>query len=114
MTDMRDQDRKLLYGNLEMLVLAALTREPAHGYRLRQELRDKSRPGIQIGFGRLYPLLAALQRRGYIKGTLETIGQARTRIVYTLTSRGHTRLKFLIRKWTCFQTAVNKLIAKPR
>ncbi|MBU4201040.1 MAG: PadR family transcriptional regulator [Verrucomicrobia bacterium] len=111
---MEDQDRKLLYGNFEMLVLAALAGDSMHGYRLRQELMDKSRQGIQVSFGRLYPLLAALQRRGYVKGAPETSGKARFRIVYSLTPRGRARQALLIRKWTRFQADVNLLVADSR
>ncbi|MBU4201119.1 MAG: PadR family transcriptional regulator [Verrucomicrobia bacterium] len=111
MPALEDQDRKLLYGNFEMLVLAVLAGESMHGYRLRQELMDKSRQGIQVGFGGLYPLLAALQRRGYVNGVPETVGKARFRIIYSLPPRGRARLALLIRKWTRFQADINRLIA---
>ena len=104
---MDDIHSKLLYGCLETLVLAALAKEPMHGYALKWTLAEKSKYHIQPVFGRLYPLLAALERRGLVGGRIEPAGSTRVRKVYAITARGRTRLAFLIRQWNGFQSAVN-------
>ena len=110
---MNDISSKLLYGCLETLVLAVLAKEPMHGYALKWTLAEKSKYYIQPGFGRLYPLLATLERRGWIAGSIEPAGRSRIRKVYAITSRGRTRLAFLIRQWNGFQSAVNTFLRPP-
>lgn len=110
---MDDIHSKLLYGCLETLVLAVLAKEPLHGYALKWTLAEKSKYHIQPVFGRLYPLLAALERRGWIAGSIEPAGRSRVRKVYAITSRGRTRLEFLIRQWNGFQSAVNTFLKSP-
>ena len=107
---MNDINSKLLYGCLETLVLAVLAKEPLHGYALKWTLAEKSKYHIQPGFGRLYPLLAILERRGLIAGSIESAGRSRVRKVYAITSRGKTRIEFLIRQWNGFQSAANKFL----
>ena len=102
---MDDISSKFLYGCLEMLVLVVLANEPMHGYALKWILAEKSKYHIQPVFGRLYPLLAILERRGLIAGSIELAGRSRVRKVYAITSRGRTRLEFLIRQWNGFQLA---------
>ena len=104
---MNDVGGKLLYGHLEALALAIMAREPMHGYALKWALTERSKYHIQPGFGRLYPLLASLERRGLIAGKLKLAGLSRVRKVYTITARGRTRLEFLIHQWNWFQSAVN-------
>jgi PadR family transcriptional regulator PadR len=110
---MDDISSKLLYGCLETLVLAALAKEPLHGYALKWTLAEKSKYHIQPVFGRLYPLLATLERRGLIAGSIEPAGCTRVRKVYAITARGRTRLAFLIRQWNGFQSAVNTFLRPP-
>lgn len=107
---MNDISSKLLYGCLETLVLAVLAKEPLHGYALKWTLAEKSKYHIQPEFGRLYPLLAILERRGQITVSIESAGRSRVRKVYAITSRGKTRLKFLIRQWNGFQSAVKTFL----
>jgi len=110
---MDDISSKLLYGCLETLVLAVLAKAPLHGYALKWILAEKSKYHVQPGFGRLYPLLATLERRGWIAGSIESAGRSRVRKVYAITSRGRTRLEFLIRQWNGFQSAVNTFLKPP-
>ena len=107
---MDDISSKLLYGCLETLVLAALAKEPLHGYALKWILAEKSKYHIQTGFGRLYPLLKILERRGMIAVSIESPGRSRVRKVYAITSRGRTRLELLIRQWNGFRLAVNAFL----
>ena len=107
---MNDIGGKLLYGCLETLVLAVLAKEPMHGYALKWTLAEKSQYHIQPGFGRLYPLLTNLKRRGLITVSIESAGISRVRKVYALTSRGRTRLEFLLRQWNGFQSAANTFL----
>lgn len=52
----------MLHGNAETLVLALLAEDEQYGYQLRKELATRSHHYFQFAFGRLYPLLAAMER----------------------------------------------------
>ena len=105
-----DRARQLLYGNLETLVLAALEREPMHGYGLRRDLAERSGDTIQVSFGRLYPLLHGLEKRHLITSRLVRVGAARAQRVYALTPQGRQELAVLRATWTRFCGAMNALL----
>jgi DNA-binding PadR family transcriptional regulator len=105
-----DLDRKLLYGNLETLVLAALEREPMHGYRLRWVLAEQSGSEFQVTFGRLYPLLASLRRRGLVSRVTVKAGPVRERRVYSLTALGRAALDYRRAKWRRFAKAMAAVV----
>lgn len=57
----------MLHGNAETLVLALLAEDEQYGYRMRKDLATRSHHYFQVAFGRLYPLLAAMERRGLVR-----------------------------------------------
>lgn len=70
-------ERTMLHGNAETLVLALLARQPQHGYQIRKELATRSQHYFQVAFGRLYPLLAAMEQRGLVTSRLLKAGKSR-------------------------------------
>jgi PadR family transcriptional regulator, regulatory protein PadR len=112
MSGMTDEtNRKQLYGNLEMLVLAALTENPMHGYLLRQALAARTREVVQVSYGRLYPLLAALARRREVTCSVVKAGESREQRVYAITGQGRRALAERVRAWRRFASAVEALLA---
>ena len=109
-----DLDRKMLHGCLELLVLGALARQARHGYAIRRDLADRSDAYFTPAFGRLYPLLADLERRGLVRGRNEKAGESRVIRVYTLTARGRQELRFRRTKWKKFSVSVNRVLARIR
>ena len=103
-------DREMLHGHVETLVLAMLDAEPLHGYGLRQRMADRTAGELVIALGRLYPLLAELERRRLVVGTVQKAGRVREKRVYALTDRGRDRLAFLVRRWTRFSSAVQAVV----
>jgi PadR family transcriptional regulator, regulatory protein PadR len=106
-----DLDRKMLYGHFELLVLAALSGGDLHGYALRTALAERSGGRLQVAFGRLYPLLHGLERRGLLCSRVEPAGAVRRRRVYALTVSGQARLTFLRTKWQSFAGGVERLLS---
>jgi DNA-binding PadR family transcriptional regulator len=51
---------EVLKGHLEMLLLATVAAEPAHGYRLVERLRDRSQGEFDLAEGTVYPALHRL------------------------------------------------------
>jgi DNA-binding PadR family transcriptional regulator len=104
-------DREMLHGHLAMLVLAVLARTPLHGYRIRQVLAECSHAAVQVSLGRLYPLLASLEHRRLVRGSVVRVGERRERRIYALTAQGQARLKLLRWKWDAFAAGVQAIVA---
>ena len=105
-------DRTMLHGNAETLVLAILADRDCHGYELRKELAARSNEYFQFAFGRLYPLLQSLERRGLV-----TMRRTKSRLnrecrEYALTGKGANALRDRKRKWQQFAAAMNQVLSR--
>jgi PadR family transcriptional regulator PadR len=103
-------ERKMLHGNAETLVLALLAGKSQHGYQLRKELAARSRDYFQVAFGRLYPLLAAMEQRNLVTSRLVKAGKSRERRTYTITANGLTELRIRKQKWRQFSEAMDRVL----
>jgi DNA-binding PadR family transcriptional regulator len=101
--------REQLKGWLELLVLAILKKEPTCGYRLRQTAIDQSNHLFAPVFGRIYPLLATLEKTGLLKSNPEPGGKRGQRI-YSITPRGEARLLLLAANWKLFSRSMDRVI----
>ena len=54
-------------GSVEMLALLILNEDDAHGYRIVQEIKDRSDGRLIIKEGSLYPILYKLSDEGYFE-----------------------------------------------
>lgn len=106
-------DSQALKGHLDMLVLAALEREPLHGYALIQELAERSDGAFDLPEGTVYPALHRLEKQGLLASYWSTHGGRRRR-VYRLTFAGGSELERHRRHWRAFQRAVGQVIAGAR
>ena len=103
-------ERTMLHGNAETLVLALLARQPQHGYQIRKELAVRSHHYFQVAFGRLYPLLSALEQRGLVTSHLVKADQSHERRNYTITAKGLAELRVRKRKWRQFSEAMDRVL----
>jgi PadR family transcriptional regulator, regulatory protein PadR len=79
-----------LYSGLVRLhVLYHASREPVFGLGMIQEL---NRHGYKLGAGTMYPLLHAMQKKGWLKSSKKRVA-GRTRRVYVATLAGRQALK---------------------
>jgi PadR family transcriptional regulator PadR len=98
-----------LKGHLELLLLAALREEPAHGYRLVELLRERSDGLFELGEGTVYPALYRLEAAGLLSSSwTKTAG--RRRRVYVLTKRGRGELAKGRDEWKTFAHAVEAVV----
>ena len=70
-----------------------------YGYEIVQAIARQTGEAITPGEGVVYPLLHALEKDGALKARAQPAG-ARTRIYYTLTSKGVRKLFDLTDEWT--------------
>ena len=95
-----------LKGHLDMLLLAAVSNEPAHGYGLVVRLRELSAGAFDLPEGTIYPALHRLEQAGLLSSSWTTPPSGRKRRVYALTKTGAARLAEGRRAWSRFAKAV--------
>jgi DNA-binding PadR family transcriptional regulator len=100
---------EVLKGHLDLLLLAAL-REPAHGYRVVEQLRERSEGLFELGEGTVYPALYRLERAGLLASSWDS-SSGRRRRVYRLTSSGEKMLAAKRGEWQSFASAVQAVVA---
>ncbi len=94
-----------LKGHLELLLLATLAREPAHGYAIIEALRERSGGAFDLPEGTVYPALHRLEATGVVTSRWADIGGRRRR-VYRLTRAGRSALERERCEWKTFSAAV--------
>jgi PadR family transcriptional regulator, regulatory protein PadR len=98
-----------LRGHLDLLLLASLSGEPAHGYALVERLRDRSNGAFDLAEGTVYPALYRLERAKLLSSRWAISGGRRRRI-YSLTRKGRDALATQRRDWTSFTAAMNGVV----
>jgi PadR family transcriptional regulator, regulatory protein PadR len=99
-----------LKGNLELLLLATIAAEPAHGYRIVELLRERSAGAFDLAEGTVYPALYRLERAGLLASRWSK-AEGRRRRTYRLTRRGQAALSAERREWDLFVRAVGRVAA---
>jgi PadR family transcriptional regulator PadR len=93
----------------ELLVLRLLRNGEMYGYEIVQAIGRATQNIVSPGEGVVYPLLHALEKDGALRAEPRPAPQqagGRTRIYYTLTSRGVRRLFDKTDEWTQLTRAV--------
>ena len=89
---MPDQNRSVLQGTVDLLILKTLSWGPRHGYAIARWIEETTDDALRIEEGSLYPALYRMQKRGWIKsGWGESDIGKRIRI-YSLTPSGRAEL----------------------
>ena len=85
-----DERNEFLSGLIRLHILHHAVEGELYGQWMMEELR---RHGYRISPGTLYPLLHALQRKGYLKSRVQGVGR-RARRLYRATKKGYKALHF--------------------
>lgn len=91
MNNSKEVQVKLMKGLLDMVVLQFLSSQPMHGYQIITKIRKTF--GVYFGPSTIYPLLNALEKKGYVKSEWNMQNE-RPRKVYKLTNEGQNLLNF--------------------
>ena len=87
----KEVQTKLAKGLLDLIILQYLNQQPMHGYQVITKIRKSF--GVYFGPSTIYPFMAQLEKKGYIKSQWNTDSE-RPRKVYTLTHDGQVMLNF--------------------
>jgi len=82
---------KLMKGLLDLIILQFMSAQPMHGYQIITKIRKTF--GVYFGPSTIYPLLNALEKKGYVKSEWN-MSSERPRKVYRLTTEGQNLLNF--------------------
>jgi PadR family transcriptional regulator PadR len=96
-------------GSLPTLILHNLRQGPNYGYRIAQQIKQKSKGVLDFKEGTLYPALHGLEAKGLITSyTLTENG--RTRYCYKLTDEGKRVLAEQVEEWNRFAGAMRLIL----
>ncbi len=98
-----------LKGTLPTLILEALVREPSHGYRIAQRIKERSEGVLDFREGTLYPALHKLQNDGLVDSYEET-ENGRPRRYYRITKSGRGALAKDRAEWRELSRAVTVIL----
>ncbi len=87
----KEVSTKLMKGLLDMIILQFLNTEPMHGYQIITKIRKSF--GVYFGPSTIYPLLATLEKKGYVDSKWN-MNYERPRKIYSLTADGQSMLNF--------------------
>jgi transcriptional regulator len=100
---------EMLKGHLDMIVLAALSAGPAHGYAVIEEIKRRSGGAFDLPEGTIYPVLHRLEQAGLLASRWTTADSGRRRRVYAMTRRGARALADRRAVWERFSDAIGGL-----
>jgi transcriptional regulator len=104
---------EILRGTLDLLILQALSRGPAHGYGVARWIEQATHDALAIGEGTLYPALHRLEERGWVAATWGASENNRQAKFYALTRRGHAQRRLEVAQWRRYAAAVFAAIEAP-
>ena len=96
-------------GNLDLLLLAALTAGPAHGYELAAAIRERSDGEFVLAEGTVYPALHGLESRGLVTSSWRVVAGRRRR-VYELSGAGRDVRDQQAANWHRFAGGMNRVL----
>jgi PadR family transcriptional regulator, regulatory protein PadR len=92
-------DRGLLQGTLELLVLRALSAGEAHGYGIASWIERATGDALRIEEGSLYPALHRMEAKGWLDHEWGVSENNRRAKYYRLTRAGRARLAERMAGW---------------
>jgi PadR family transcriptional regulator PadR len=82
----------------ELLILRLLAKREMYGYEIVKAVRVVTGQAIALGEGVIYPVLHGLEKNGALKARQKAVN-GRTRVYYTVTSKGRARFDRLSSEW---------------
>jgi PadR family transcriptional regulator PadR len=96
----------------ELLLLRLLEQQEMYGYELVKSIKTVTSEAISLGEGVIYPVLHSLERAGALKARRKAVG-GRTRVYYSVTAKGRTRLKRLQGEWARIESGIRAAFDAP-
>jgi PadR family transcriptional regulator, regulatory protein PadR len=107
---MAPQNRDVLLGTLDLMILKSLSLQPMHGWGITQRIGQITAGDLQVNPGSLYPALERLQDRGWIDADWGTTENNRRAKYYRLTELGREQLGLETETWRKLVSAVEAVL----
>jgi transcriptional regulator len=107
---MYNDDRGLLQGTLDLLILRTLSWGPAHGYHIANWIEQITGDALRVEEGSPYPALHRLERKRWIESRWGLSENNRKAKYYSLTRRGQTQLQQKVASWERLVTVLDKAL----
>jgi PadR family transcriptional regulator PadR len=103
----------ILRGNLEVLVLKALTAGPLHGYAITDWLEHNAHGNLELVDSALYQALYRLEARRLVKPVWGVTEKNRRARFYHITDAGRAELRTESAQWTRYAATIGAILAMP-
>lgn len=110
---MFEDDRGLLQGTLELLILKALSWNDLHGYGIARWIERATDDALRVEEGSLYPALHRMSAKGWIESAWGLSENNRRAKYYGLTAKGRKELTAKTRGWSRLVEVVSKALSAP-
>lgn len=104
------EDRNLLQGTLDILILKTLSWGPMHGYGIASWIEQQTEEALRVEEGSLYPALHRMERKGWITSEWQLTENKRRAKLYRLTRDGRRQLQADLSEWKRFAGAVASVL----
>lgn len=104
-------ERELLKGSTDSLLLALLVEQPMYGYELLRHMEQRSDGYFRMKEGTLYPALHRMERETLIEGLYRSAPTGRNRRYYAITPKGTEELARRRTEWRNFSHAIDLVMA---
>ncbi len=111
---MSQKEGSLIQGNLDVLILRALSDGPSHGYGIAKWLRKSTDGALVIEDRALYIALHRLEERGWLIATWGASENNRRARYYRLSPSGKRALARKQREWSAHAAAMFKALGAKR
>lgn len=110
----RDDNRDLLAGTLDMLILQIVRGGPVHGLQIAQQIEQQSGHTLLVEQGSLYPALRRLEDRGWLTARWGISDTSRRARFYSITPSGRDQLRAETDRWELLTKAVTRVMKPAR
>lgn len=107
---MERNEKRLLHGTLDTLILKTLSHGKRHGYAIARWIEDRTGQEILVEEGSLYPALYRLEKKGLLRSEWGVSELERRAKFYSLTPRGRAALAADTEEWVRFSRAVSGIL----
>jgi PadR family transcriptional regulator PadR len=107
---MSEENRGLLPGTVDLVILQTLTRGPLHGFEVSRSIQARSDGTLELQDAALYKALHRMERAGWVEAEWGVSDRGRRAKYYRLTRDGTRQLDREIGFWTRYAAAVFKVL----
>src|ERR1700692_2035754 len=107
---MAGENRDMVQGTMEMLVLKTLALEPMHGYGIALRIEQISNGVFRVNPGSLLPALSRMERAGHVHSEGRATENNRRAKYYRLTPQGQKALPQKTAQWQPQTAAIARIL----